>query len=145
MGFLGFSIPAKTAMIFDSGDAPFSATTLATTGFSVVRILQLPAETANKYLSVASFTATQNKTLGALEESTGTTWAVKKNSAEETLIAGREMFAKGERKGAGMMLIGTLFKDEGTEKVVKKENLANEILGLPKEDLKTTVEKIVSA
>jgi hypothetical protein len=55
------------------------------------------------------------------------------------------MFAKGERKGAGMMLIGTLFKDEGTEKVVKKENLANEILGLPKEDLKTTVEKIVSA
>ncbi|KAI9879435.1 MAG: hypothetical protein M1830_008566 [Pleopsidium flavum] len=145
MGFLGFSIPAKTATIFDSGNAPFSATTLATLGLSVVGILQLPAETSNKYLCVASFTATQNTTLRALEESTGTTWAVKKQSAEETLIAGRAMLAKGERKGAGMMLIGTLFKDEGSEKVTKEGDLANELLGLPKENLKTTVQNIVSA
>lgn len=127
-------------MILDSGDAPFTATTLGTTALSVVRTLQHPTETANKYLCVASFVATQNEVLHELEECTGTTWAVKKQSAAGTITAGKEMLAKGERKGAGMMMIGVLFKDKEQK---PEDELANKSLELPKEDLKSTVERIV--
>ena len=109
------------------------------------RILQRPEQTANQYLQVASFTATQNQMLKALEHSTATQWSVSRASADDTLKQGRELMGKGERAGIAFIMKGSLFIDGGSDKTVKSEDLANGVLDLPEETLEGTIAKLVGA
>ncbi|KFA51861.1 hypothetical protein S40293_04057 [Stachybotrys chartarum IBT 40293] len=70
-GFFGFDLRNKTGKIFDSGDEPFSGTNLAFIGKCVAASLKKPEETANRYLTVASFTITQNEVRKVIEEEIG--------------------------------------------------------------------------
>jgi hypothetical protein len=52
----------------DSGNEPYSASNLPFVGKSVAAILMKSEKTANKYLTVASFTITQREVLEILEQ-----------------------------------------------------------------------------
>jgi hypothetical protein len=47
----------------DSGNQPFNACDMATIGLAVIGVLQTPAETANKYITITSHKSTQNEVL----------------------------------------------------------------------------------
>jgi len=57
-------------LIFDGGNRPFSVTNLSQVANAVVAVLLKPEDTANQFLYVDSFTATQNEILDVLEKTT---------------------------------------------------------------------------
>jgi len=135
-GSLGFSLLKKTATIFDSGDEPFNGSNVRTIGLAVASILQHPAETANRYLNIASFTTTQNTVLKILEEETGQKWTVTHAKTDDSFKLAEDKLAKGDYSAFGDYLKPHLFKDGKGHADVP---LANEELGLPKEDLRETI------
>lgn len=141
MGSLGFSLPKKTATIFDSGNEPFTGTNVRTIGLAVASILQHPTETANRYLNIASFTTTQNKILSILEEETGEKWTVTNAKTDDSFKLAEEKLAKGDYSAFGDYLKKHLFKDgEGHSDAP----LANAELGLPKDDLRETIKAVLT-
>lgn len=106
-------------------------------------ILSHPAETANKSIYVASFTPTQNEILSVLEEATGEKWTVQKISTADAKIQGFEALGKGDMTGiVGVLMASTYGPGNGND-FSKDADLSNDLLGLPKEDLKTVTEAIV--
>jgi len=134
-GSLGFSIPNKTATVWDSGDEPWTGTNLSTIGQAIASVLSIPDKFANKYIDIASFITTQNEILKIFEEETGEKWTVSKKSTNDSQKTADEKLAKGDRSAFGDYLKVWLFKD-GEGKSPKKEALANKELGLKEEDLK---------
>jgi hypothetical protein len=98
--------------------------------------LQHPTETANRYLNIASFATTQNTILSILEEETGEKWTVTNAKTDDSFALAEEKLAKGDYSAFGDYLKPHLFKDGKGHSGVP---LANEELGLPKEDLRATI------
>jgi hypothetical protein len=140
---LGYSVPNKTATIFDSGDEPWSGTNLSTIGQAIASVLSSPDKFANKYIDIASFVTTQNELLKIFEEETGEKWTVIKNNTDDSQKTADEKLAKGDRSAFGDYLKVWLFKD-GEGKSPKKGDLANEELGLKAEDLRATIKQALS-
>ncbi len=138
MGSLGFQLPSKTATIWDSGNEPFTGSNLAFIGQAIASVLKQSEETKNKYLKVASFVTTQNAILAALEEESGEKWTVVKQKTSDSQKIADEKLAKGDYSAFGDYLKVLLFAD-GSGASPKEEQLANKELGLPKEDLKSTI------
>ncbi|KAG0648086.1 Bifunctional pinoresinol-lariciresinol reductase 2 [Hyphodiscus hymeniophilus] len=136
VGSLGFSLREKTAIIFDSGNEPFNGTNVGTIGLAIASILQHPAKTANRYLNIASFTTTQNTLLKILEEETGEEWTVTHLKTDDSFKSAEEKLAKGDYSAFGDYLKPHLYGDGKGHANVP---LANEELGLPKEDLRETI------
>ena len=78
-----------------------------------------------------------------MEEETGAKWDVTKVSTADSLKTGDEKLAKGDRSAFGDFLKVHLFKD-GEGKSTSESKLANKELGLPKEDLRTTIKAVLS-
>lgn len=57
--------------MLDYGNELYSPTSLSFVGKSVAAVLKKPAETANKYLTVASFTTSQRDVLRIIEDEMG--------------------------------------------------------------------------
>ena len=143
-GFLGFDLKTKTATICDSGDTMTNFTMLDTVGQATVGILTHPAETANRYVFINSFRATQNDILKALETVTGGKWNVKKTTCEDESRLGREMMEKGNWSGVGHAIMGASYNG-GKYDFAQGRKLDNQLLGVPHvEDLEKTIELIVS-
>lgn len=138
VGSLGFSIPKNTAIIFDSGNEPFSGSNLSTIGLAIASILKHPEETANKYLDIASFITTQNEILGILEKESGTKWSVEHKKTEDSQKIADEKLAKGDFSAFGDYLKVYLFSD-GKGKSPTEKELANKSLGLPEDNLRETI------
>jgi hypothetical protein len=128
----------KTATIFDSGNEPFTGSNLPFIGQAIAAILKHPEQTANNYIEVASFTTTQNEILKFLEEESGAKWTVEHKKTEDSQKMADEKLAKGDYSSFGDYLKVYLFAD-GQGQSAKEAELANNELGLPKEDLKTTI------
>jgi len=138
LGFIGFLPSTKTATIYDSGNEPFTGTNLPTIGKAIASVLLNPSKFANCYLSIASFITTQNEILKNFEEETGEKWTVNRVATDESQKTADEKLAKGDYSAFSDYLKVFLYRD-GKGQSPKKENLANEELGLPVEDLKATV------
>lgn len=82
MGLVGFNINTKKALILNGGNRAFSTSNLSQIGNAVVAVLLKPEETANQFIYVDSFTATQNEILAELEKVTGENWKVTESTAE---------------------------------------------------------------
>jgi hypothetical protein len=143
--FLGFNLDSCTALIYDSGDARFSATTLLTIGAAIVAILHKPEETTNQYIYIASFTTTQNEVLAALEKATGKKWQVEHSTAMETRRIGQEKVGKGDFSGMENIVVSLVYGGDSVSDLESSRKLANDLLGLPKETVEETVEKIVKS
>lgn len=140
-GFLGYSVKEQTARILDSGDEPFTASNLAFIGRAVAAVLT-SAHVANRYIEVASFFTTQNEILRILEEETAATWTVVKKSTADCLQRADEKLAQGDLSSFGDYLQATLWAD-GKGSSPKPEELQNQALGLPLEDLRATIKSIL--
>ncbi|TVY45925.1 Isoflavone reductase-like protein [Lachnellula occidentalis] len=139
MGLVGFNINTHEALIMDGGNRPFSATNLSQIGNAVVAVLSKPDETANQFIYVDSFTATQNEILAELEKATGKKWTVTESTTEAAAKEGQELFSKGDFSGL-LLLLKTIMLGEGYgSDFTKDASLANEKLGLPKQGLAETV------
>jgi hypothetical protein len=129
-GLKTINLDSKTASVVDSGNERFYASTLAQVGRAVVHILQHPAETANRYLAIASFNLSQNELIKVVEELTGQEYPVtsRANSAELQKV-GEEKLAKGDYSAFLELLTVHLHAD----------GAGNALAELPYEDLKTEV------
>lgn len=141
-GSLGFSIPNKSATIYDSGNEPFTGTNLATIGEAVAFILSHQDKFVNEYLDIASFVTTQNEILKIFEVESGEKWTVKRLSTDESQRTADEKLAKGDRSAFGDYLKVWLFRD-GEGRSPKKDKLANTELELKNEDLRVTIKRVL--
>lgn len=142
MGLVGFNIHTKEALIFDGGDRRFSTSNLSQLGNAVVAVLSKPTVTANQYLYIDSFTASQNEILAALESATGEKWTVTKSTTEAAVAEGQALFAKGDFSGLLLLLKANFLGEGYGSDFTKDAKLSNEILGLPSQDLASTVKAL---
>jgi hypothetical protein len=144
-GFLGYDLQSCSATIWDAGEKRFSLTNEATVGQAVVSALQKPAETANRYLYIESVNTTQNEILAELQKATGKTWDVKYTTTDAQVKSAKEVVAKGDFSGMFALVLATTYgKLEGLKAdFAKEECLANDLLGLPKESVRETIEAVV--
>lgn len=147
LGIFGFDANARRATIYDSGNEPFQTSNAGLIAKAVASILKHPDETANKYLSVASFQPTLNQILQILEDETGSEqpWAVDRVGTQDLQRRGEEKLAGGDFSAFGELLRVYLYRDGGGHAVLKGE-LANGLLGLPEEeDLRGTLREWLSS
>ncbi|KAL9099209.1 MAG: hypothetical protein Q9187_009530 [Circinaria calcarea] len=143
-GVLGFSIPTHTATIYDSGNTRIDTTTLPTIGTAVVKVLLQPSRTANRFIYISSFTTSQNEILAALETASGAKWEVRHEMTEALTTRGRERLEKGDMSAVPDLMVATVYgKDRGSA-YNEEEELANEMLGLPKESLEEVVKELLN-
>ncbi|KAF2464840.1 NAD(P)-binding protein [Lindgomyces ingoldianus] len=140
VGFLGFHIPSKTATLIDSGTAPFSTTNLHQIGLSLIKILQNPSETKNKYIYVSSFTTTQSDILAAVEKLSGEKWTVKHVTSKELIEIGNEKLKNKDFSGIGDLIKAVAWGKEGLGDS-RPAGLWDERLGLEKEGFEESIEK----
>jgi hypothetical protein len=146
VGFLGFNLKDKTAEIWDSGDAPFSATNLSTIGLALVNLLGPSnfTDTANQYVYVASHTVSQNQILKAFEKISGSSWSVTKKSSKEEIAAGHEKIKSHDYSAIMSLIQAAAFGDAAYGEFTKvKGGVWNEKLGLPEEDLEVSVKAVL--
>ncbi|KAL2130351.1 hypothetical protein VTI74DRAFT_6577 [Chaetomium olivicolor] len=141
-GIFGVNLATKTATIFDSGNEPFSASTLAFIAQAVVAVLQREHQTANKYYDVVEHTATQNQLLGLFEEETGAKFSVTHASTKDLARIRDEKIARGDGSAFFEALLVYGFTD-GARNAVKEENIANVELGLEGRGLRESVREYV--
>ena len=143
-GFLGFDLKTKTATICDSGDTMTNFSMLDAVGQATVGTLTHPAETANRYVFINSFRATQNDILKALETTTEEKWNTKKTTCEDESRLGKEKMEKGDWSGVGHAIMGASYSG-GKYDFAQGRELDNQLLGVPHvEDLEKIVKLIVS-
>lgn len=131
--------PGKTYIIRDSGNEPFSAADLSYVGKCVSGILKHPEETANKYLTIAGFTTTQNEILAFVEKETGSKWKVERVDMKELKKSGEEKLAKGEFLAAFLdLLVAHVWSDGAGGAVPDAENAAR-MLGVAPQSWQDTV------
>ncbi|KAJ0107955.1 hypothetical protein N8I77_009934 [Diaporthe amygdali] len=136
--YFGFDAKAKKATIYDSGNEPFQTSSLGLIAKAVASILKHPHETANKYLSIASFQPSLNEILQIVEDETGTKWTVERVSTQDLQKVGEEKLSKGDFSAFRELLRVHIHRD-GDGHSVPEGELANGLLELPKEDLRNSV------
>ncbi len=129
----------KTARVVDSGNERFQASTLAQIGRAVAGILKHPDETANKYVSAASFNLSDNELVALVEELTGWKLAVTHLKSADLEKIGEEKIALGDFRGFGDLLRVHNSAD-GAGNALEEADSVNKVIGLPYEDLRTEVE-----
>ncbi len=143
---MGYDIMRQKATIWDSGEIRFSVTTHPRVAASVVQVFSRVKETANKYLYISSFETSMNEILASLEKATGgQKWEVTHVSSEEEIIHGREALLRGDFMGAGKLALAASFKGGLGADFASEETLANEMIGLPKEDLDIVIAEVAKS
>ena len=134
---------AKTALIYDDGDTRISCTNISTVGRAVSAIIQKPAETANKYLYISSFTVSPNEILASLENATEEKWVVNKAKTAEAERVGRESMVKGDFSGIRSLLARLMFGADTCGNFEQEPTLANKLMDLPVESLDETCKAVI--
>jgi hypothetical protein len=99
----------------------------------------------NQFVYITSFSVSQNDMLAAVQRATGTMmpdWTLTHVPVDQYIQHGRDMFAKGDRRGMVNVLYGCTFK-RGLGDQFHGRQVANETLGLEEEDLDEVVDKVV--
>lgn len=143
MGFLDvFLQPTKTAKVWDGGSGVFSASNLSTVAAGVVAILSIAeAETRDRFVNIESFATSQRDVVAALEKTTGEKWTVEETSMKEQLAVAQEMHEKGDFLNAFYRWI--LASVVSGREEPRFKTVDNELLGLLREDMQETVEKLL--
>ncbi|KAL3419866.1 Pinoresinol reductase 1-like protein 3 [Phlyctema vagabunda] len=145
-GFMGIAvIPERKATIWDNGDTRFSATNIPTIVTAVVQILTTAdAETRNRFVTIESFATTQNEIIATLEAVSGKSWDVTRKTTEEQLRTANALAATGQWMPSFSIKIMTLIYEPGSGADLSVySKLDNELLGLPKENIRDAVESVL--
>lgn len=139
-GLLKFDVRGRKAYLLDGGNIKFSASTLPFIGSAVVKVLEKPQETENKLLYIHSLHVTQEEVLAALEKATGDKFERIEEDSEEELKKCRPKMLDGDHDAREEVVAiwGVVAADWK-----KREEFANELLGLKEEDLDEVVQQVV--
>ena len=145
----GFDLKKREVTMYGEGSTKITTSTWAQCGRAVAALLFLPVEPEgtqqdqttlsqfrNKSAYIGSFYVSQKEIFDSVLRSTGTTkadWTVQYEPVEERYQRGNKMLAGGDRWGFSVALYARLFYPDGACDLEAK--LANDALGLPKEDL----------
>jgi hypothetical protein len=147
----GFDIAKRSVTFFDDGETKITTSTWPQVGRAVAGLLSLKIKSdgpddkspslepfMNTYVYTGSFTINQQDMLESLLRVTNTSideWTVTKEPHEERYTGGVKAMQGGDRTGfAKAMYTRVFFPDDGGN-TEKTRGLANDVLGLPKEDL----------
>ena len=144
--FYGFDLRNRKATFFDDGKTLINTSTWPQCGRALAALLSLPINDAspsvsqwkNKALYISSFKVSQRDMLDSIHRVTGTTdkdWEISYEPSEKRYEEGKAAMMKGDRMGFAKALYSRSFYPNGDGEFESKRGLANEALGLPKEDL----------
>ncbi|KAI1091201.1 NAD(P)-binding protein [Rostrohypoxylon terebratum] len=145
----GMEVKDKTWTFFDDGETKINSITWPQSGRAVAKLLSLPIEPEkaggpslssykNKFIYVSSFLVSQKDMFASVLRVTGTKesdWTIKyEDSAKRYQDAKAKVFG-GDRTAFPTLLYSRNFYKDGVGNFETRRGLANDILGLPKEDL----------
>lgn len=142
----GFDIKNKKVTFFDDGKTYINSSTWPQCGRALAALLELPltgaspciADWANKPLYFESFRVCQRDMLDSIHRVTGSTdkdWEITYEPTADRYKRGLAELQKGNRTGFVTALYSRVFFPNGDGEFGARHTLANEVLGLPKEDL----------
>ncbi|RYP41380.1 hypothetical protein DL767_001018 [Monosporascus sp. MG133] len=156
--WFGFEIASRKATLYDDGRTPVHVSTWTLCGRAVAALLSLPvssdssspclADWKNEPVYVESFRVSQREMLDSLHRVLGTTdddWAIRYEPAAERARDGLEEFTRGVPTGMAKHMYANLFvrSRAGEMELPEGRSLANQVLGLPEEDLDEATRRAV--
>ncbi|KAJ5154936.1 uncharacterized protein N7500_010375 [Penicillium coprophilum] len=153
--WFGFTIKDRKVTFFDDGARILSVSTWDQCGRALAALVSLPesgstpalADFKNKEVRINSFRVSQRDMLDSLHRVLGTTdsdWEISHESVAKRLADGAEELAKGDFRGFAKMLYGRVFSPTNEMgDFAGTMELANDILGLPKEELDEATQRVV--
>ncbi|KAL8790999.1 MAG: hypothetical protein Q9195_006073 [Heterodermia aff. obscurata] len=155
--WFGFDLRARKVTFYDEGETKIASSTWAQCGRAVAGLLSLPesaeedggaavAEWKNKPLYVASFRVSQRDMLDSIHRVTGSTdgdWEIKYEPTKKRYQDGLEEMKNGVRTGFAKALYARGFFLDGVADFESTKGLANEVLGLPSDDLDEATKRAV--
>jgi putative NADH-flavin reductase len=139
--FLGIDVKARTATVYDSGNARFAITTSRNAGLAVVRALVHAGMTANKQIFLNDFTGTTRDIVSSLEKQTGEKFKIAQKDSAVEIKALKEKFDGGDLFPILAMSFGADI--EIGYDFEKEQEIWNDKLGLPKVTLDEVVEEAI--
>lgn len=159
-GWYGFDFANKKVTFTDDGKTRINTSTWEQCGRAIKALLslkELPEDEndktptlstwRNKPLYISSFLVSQRDMLDSLNRVMGTTdadWEIEHEEHAARYARGMEMFKKGSHLGFGICLYTRTFYPNGDGNFEAKHGLANDALGLPKEDLDEATKRAVA-
>ncbi|KAF5544879.1 oxidoreductase like [Fusarium mexicanum] len=141
----------KKVTLYDDGNTQINSSTWDQCGRAFAALLSLKvipddendksptiSQWRNKPLYISSFLISQREMLDSLQRITDTTdkdWEIEYEGSKERWQRGMDLLKKGERSGFGLAMYARTFYPNGDGNFGAKYGLANEALGLPKEDV----------
>lgn len=149
-GWYGFDFDNKKATLIDDGKTRINTSTWNQCGRAMKALLslkELPDDAndtsvtlsnwRNKPLFISSFLVSQRDMLDSVNRVAGTTdadWTIEYEPHKERYERGMDLFKQGQHIGFGICLYTRTFFPNGGGNFEETQGLANEALGLPKED-----------
>ena len=149
----------KKVTFFDDGKTRISVSTWRQCGRALAALLSLPesggspalSQWKNKPFYIASFLINQRDMLDSIHRVTGTTdhdWEISYEPTDQRYKDGLDEMQKGIRTGFAKSMYSRVFYPNGDGDFESSRGLANDLIGLPKEELddatKRTVEMVES-
>lgn len=152
--FTGFDIKNRSVVFFDDGNTPINFSSFQQCGRALAGLLSLPESGAspsildwrNKMLFITSFRASQRDILNSLHRVMGTTdkdWTITMESSAERFKRGMDMMKNNDMPGRGIAMWARTFYPNGDGDFESTHGVANEALGLEREDFNQATKEVV--
>jgi hypothetical protein len=142
-GIFDLNFADKTATVYDNGTATFSANNLHTIALALVKVLEKPDDSKNRYVYLSGLQTTQKQILEAAEKVTGEKWTVNHKTTQELVEEGNAKIKTGDYLGIVALIQAVTFGAKDELGNFESEGLWNEKLGLPKDDLETSIRAVI--
>ncbi|KAF2789114.1 putative oxidoreductase CipA [Melanomma pulvis-pyrius CBS 109.77] len=150
----GFDIRNKKVTFYDDGKTRINVSTWRQCGRALSALLSLPEDGAspalsqwkNKPLYIDSFAVSQRDILDSIHRVAGTSdddWEISFEPSSERYRNGMDEMQKGARSGFVKAMYARVFFPGGGGAFEPAQGLANDVLGLPKEDLDEATRRAV--
>lgn len=135
--------PPRKFEIWDSGTSTFSMSTRTTIADAVARTLLHPQHTLNRYIYVSTFQTNQLDLLAAIKKvSGGDDWDLTYVNSTDKIDQGKKDLEEGKPfMGLMNIVCGFAFSGRFGADFAKSGKLANEMLGIPLEDVADVIAK----
>ncbi|KAI1471675.1 NAD(P)-binding protein [Daldinia caldariorum] len=148
-GTYGMELKTRTWTFFDNGETKMNTTTLPQVGRAVAQLLSLPIEPEkegapilstykNKFVYVSSFHISQKDMFASVLRVTGTKesdWTIEYEESSKRFQDAQKRVLSGDMLAYSQFLYSRVFRDGSNDFEGKYGSVANDALGLPKEDL----------
>ncbi|KAF9880713.1 hypothetical protein CkaCkLH20_01755 [Colletotrichum karsti] len=131
-----------TAILYNGGDVPFSATTLADVATAVLGVIRNRSQTANRVVYIHSALVTQNQLIEYAKDVDGMDWSTSVKDTEELRRECLAELAKGSDADVdaamlGFCFCGSLSRDYGCDFSSKLDNTLLGVKGMSDGDLRS--------